>query len=356
MSTFASRPAELGPSTFERAWAQRETVARTPLEPGLFLALAPMDGVTDHVHRDLLSSMFGGRSGLSICVCEFVRVTNQVVPDHVFLRHCPELARGGVTRAGVPVFVQLLGGRPEAMAAAALRAAELGAPGIDLNFGCPAKRVNGHDGGAALLKAPERVARVTEAVRARVPAEIPVTVKVRVGWEDAMPMVDIARAAEAGGAAWLTVHARTRAQLYKPPVDWPALGRAREAISIPVVANGDLFEVEDLAACAAQSGCSAFMIGRGAMGHPEIFARARSQAKALAPSERIELLLDYAARLLAAGASERAALGRLKQWLRLGAPLRTDLALHFDAVKRMSTLEEAAQRLRSCAAAAASAA
>jgi tRNA-dihydrouridine synthase C len=325
-----------------------ERVARRPDTPGLFIALAPMDGVTDGSYREVLTGLFGGRSGISVCVSEFVRVLRQPVTEAVFLRHCPELARGGQTRAGVPVFVQLLGGDPPWMAEAAARAAALGAPGIDLNFGCPAKTVNNADGGATLLKQPCRVEQVTRAVRAAVPSSCPVTVKVRVGWDDAAPMVDIARAAEQGGASWLTIHGRTRTQLYKPPVDWHAIGRARAAVSIPVVANGDLFSVDALQRCAGISGCAAFMIGRGAMGRPELFAQARGWCDpegTLSRADMQRLLLGYVAQLLADGAGEHATLGRLKQWLRMGGLLRADMMRWFEAIKRLQTLAEATAML-----------
>jgi tRNA-dihydrouridine synthase C len=322
---------------------QHEPVAQRPDAPGLFLALAPMDGVTDGSYREVLTAMFGGRSGISVCVSEFVRVLRQPVTEAVFLRHCPELARGGTTRAGVPVFVQLLGSDPRWMAEAAARAAALGAPGVDLNFGCPAKTVNNSDGGATLLKQPCRVEQVTRAVRDAVPASIPVTVKVRVGWDDAAPMVDIAMAAEQGGGTWLTIHGRTRSQLYKPPVDWAAIGRAREAISIPVVANGDLFSLDALQRCASVSGCSSFMIGRGAMGRPELFAHARGWLghEPLSHADMQRLLLRYVAQLLSDGAGEHATLGRLKQWLRMGGLLRDDMARWFEQIKRLQTLAEA---------------
>lgn len=329
-------------SNFWIVLSNRDQIAERPDAPGAFLALAPMDGVTDGSYRETLTALFGGRSGISVCVSEFVRVLRQPVTSAVFLRHCPELARGGRTAAGVPVFVQLLGGEPRWMAEAAARAAELGAPGIDLNFGCPAKTVNNSDGGATLLKQPCRVESVTRAVRELVPAEIPVTAKVRVGWDDASPIVDIARAAEAGGASWLTIHGRTRAQLYKPPVDWAAIGRARAAVSIPVVANGDLFDLDALRACNEISGCEAFMIGRGAMGRPELFAQARGwRSDALASEEMVALLLRYIDQLLADGAGDRSALNRLKQWLRMGAMLRADLGRWFEAIKRLQTLAEA---------------
>lgn len=328
--------------SFDTAWSERQRVAARPDEDGLFVALAPMDGVTDWVYRELLTDLHGGRSGISLCVSEFVRVTDHPVPDRVLLRHCPELARGGTTRAGVPVFVQILGGVPQPMAQTARRAADLGAPGVDINFGCPAKTVNKHDGGAAILKCPERVERITAAVRDAVPDDVPVTVKIRLGWGDAEAVETISRAAEAGGATWLTIHARTRLQLYRPPVDWPALGRAQAAVDIAVVANGDVDTVDAAVACGRSSGCSAFMIGRGAMGRPQIFRQLRGANDAdLDLGWLGEVLREYVHRLVAAGAPPRAALGRLKQWLRLGAPAFAELRDLFDATKRLPALSDA---------------
>jgi tRNA-dihydrouridine synthase C len=314
----------------------------TPAEPGLFLALAPMDGVTDWVWRQLMTDLADGHSGIDLCVSEFVRVSRDAVPAHVLLRECPELATGGRTRAGVPVSVQLLGSAPAPMAETARIAAELGAPAIDLNFGCPAKCVNGHDGGAALLREPSRIEAVVAAVRNAVPAAIPVSAKVRLGWDSCTSIEDIARAAEAGGASWLTVHARTRVQLYRPPVDWIAIGRARQSVAIPVVANGDIASVDDLRACAQRSGCHGFMIGRAAMGIPDLFRRLRGwSGRAIDRAVWCALLRDYAARLLAAGAEERAALGRVKQWLRLGAPFDADLTELFARTKQLARLHDA---------------
>lgn len=311
-----------------------------------------MDGITDGSYRELLTAMFGGVSGISLCVSEFVRVTQQAISRGVLLRHCPELrpeshgglahARRGHTRAGVPVFVQLLGGEPRWMAEAAILAAELGAPGIDLNFGCPAKTVNNSDGGATLLKDPCRVEAVTAAVRKAVGDSIPVTAKVRIGWADAEPIVDIAQAAEQGGASWLTVHGRTRKQLYAPPVDWHAIGRARAAVRMPVVANGDLIDTDALLRCAQISGCSAFMIGRGAMARPDLFAAARGwRHAALERDEMRELLLGYVAQMIVDGGEPHAVLGRLKQWLRMGATQREDLLEWFEVIKRLPSLAEA---------------
>lgn len=338
------------PEPLAEAWSRRDRVALHPTDDGLFLALAPMDGVTDWVYRGLLTDLAEGRSGISLCVSEFVRVTRSAVPPHVILRHCPELRQGGRTAAGVPVFVQLLGGAPRPMAETALVASDLGAPGIDINFGCPAKTVNNHDGGATILKNPARIERIVSAIRRVVPRRVPVCVKIRLGWDSADGIEDLARATEAGGADWLTVHARTRTQLYRPPVSWAAVGRARAAISIPVVANGDLETPEDILACGRASGCRAFMIGRGAMGRPRLFRRVRGADEPdLDLAWLASLLLEYADRLRAASAPERASLGRLKQWLRLGAPAFDAIDALFQRTKRYSSLPKMLASLREVA-------
>lgn len=308
-----------------------------PVRAPLFLSLAPMDGVTDEITRALLTDYAGGRSGISLCTSEFVRVTHQVVPAKVLLRSCPELATGGHTPAGVPVTVQLLGGDPKPMAATAAVAARLGAPGIDLNFGCPAKTVNRHDGGATLLKYPERLGAIVRAVRDAVPADVPVSVKLRTGWADTDTMEELAQVAEAGGAAWLTIHGRTRVDLYGPPADFHPIGRARDAVRIPVVANGDLVTPADVARCRAISGCEAFMVGRGAMARPWVFRELRGEPPD-GTDAFVGLLHDFADRLLSAGAEDARALGRLKNWLCLSARVSPSLAPLFEAAKRERTV------------------
>jgi tRNA-dihydrouridine synthase C len=318
-----------------------DAIAQRPDAVGLFVALAPMDGVTDWVYREFITELFGKRSGISMCVSEFVRVTDHRVPDHVLLRSCPELAHGSATASGTPVHVQILGGDAQPMAETANAAASLGAAGIDINFGCPAKTVNNHDGGATLLKMPNRLERIVAAVRRAVPDGTPVSAKIRLGWDCAGGVDVIARAIEAGGAQWLTVHGRTRTQLYRPPIDWVGIGRARASVSIPVVANGDLNSVADLRACAEQSGCVAFMIGRGAMARPQLFREFRKWPSPPSDAGWISgLVRSYAQRLLAAGAPERSALGRAKQWLRLAAGASPELHETFSRCKRAGRLED----------------
>lgn len=316
-------------------------IARRPDEPGLFVALAPMDGVTDWVYRDLLTGLHGGDSGISLCVSEFVRVCRTTVVPKVILKHCPEVRTGGKTAAGVPVFVQLLGGEPGPMASTAARCVEMGAPGIDINFGCPAKTVNKSDGGAVILQYPERLEAITAAVREAVPDAIPVTVKIRLGWDSAEHVETIARVIERGGASWLTIHARTRMQGYKPPVDWAGIGRAREAVSMPVVANGDLNTVADIDACAEVSGCSAFMIDRGSMGRPRLFRQLRGHTdRDLDPHWLCDRLREYVGSILRSGGTEWAALGRAKQWLRLAAPATPVYDEMFQRLKRSRDLQQ----------------
>ncbi|MEQ8515679.1 MAG: tRNA-dihydrouridine synthase, partial [Chromatocurvus sp.] len=180
------------------------------------ILLAPMEGVIDHTMRDMLT----GLGGIDRCVTEFLRVTGRLLPARVFYRLCPELRDGGLTRHGTPVFLQLLGGQPQALAENAARGAELGAPGIDLNFGCPAKTVNRSDGGAILLREPERIHNITAAVRRALPAGVPLTVKVRLGFEDRDTFTDVIAAIDSAGASEIVVHARTRRDGYRPPAYW----------------------------------------------------------------------------------------------------------------------------------------
>jgi tRNA-dihydrouridine synthase C len=223
-----------------------------------------MEGVTDAPMRALMTE----RGGFTYCVGEFLRVNDLVPPPHVFYRHIPELAQGCVTDAGTPIHIQLLGGNPEVLAQAAVQACELGALGIDLNFGCPAPTVNRHDGGATLLKYPGRIEAIVRAVRQAVPKAIPVSAKFRLGWDSIDPIHENAERAAIGGADWITIHARTRMQAYQPPVYWKPIGEVRKRLGIPVVANGDIWTLDDFKRCREQTGSEQFMLGRCALADP----------------------------------------------------------------------------------------
>lgn len=237
------------------------------------LHLAPMEGVTDFVMRDTLTAL----GGIDQCTTEFMRVTQHLHPNSVFYRFCPELNMGGRTRANVPVFIQLLGGHAEPLAANAFRAVELGAPGVDLNFGCPAKTVNRHDGGATLLKYTDRIFNIVKTVRASVPTHIPVTAKIRLGFDDPSACLENAKAIHEAGACALTVHCRTKTDGYKPPAYWEWIPKIKERVQLPIVANGEIWTTEDFKKCLSITNCEKFMIGRGALRNPFIFSQIKEE-------------------------------------------------------------------------------
>ena len=165
--------------------------------------------------------------------------------------------------AGTPVRAQLLGSDPACLADNAARLAALGPAGIDLNFGCPAKVVNRHGGGAALLETPELIHQIVKAVRQAVPRDMPVSAKMRLGFLDDSRAEECAKAIEEAGADELVVHARTKAHGYRPPAYWSRIADVRATVRIPVIANGEVWTVDDALQCLQESGCDALMLGRG---------------------------------------------------------------------------------------------
>lgn len=278
------------------------------------IILAPMEGLADSLLRDLLTRV-GGYDG---AVSEFVRVTGSRLPLRTFRRVCPELLNGSRTPAGIPVFVQLLGSHPERMAESAARLAELGPAGIDLNFGCPAPTVNRHGGGAMLLEDPALMARIAASVRGAVPQEIPVTAKMRLGVADTGKTLACAAALESGGISSLVVHARTKEQRYRPPAHWEWIARVRETVSVPVVANGEVWSESDYRRCREVTGCDDVMIGRGAVADPFLARRIRTAGGTVdreAEWRELAPLLDEFWRRVKQCVVARHAPGRLKLWL-----------------------------------------
>ncbi|MEH6650712.1 MAG: tRNA-dihydrouridine synthase family protein [Motiliproteus sp.] len=278
--------------------------------------LAPMEGLVDPVMRDVISRI----GGIDRTVTEFIRVSDQVLPRRVYLRLAPELDCGGTTPSGVPVYVQLLGSDPEMLAGCAEKLAELGSPGIDLNFGCPAKTVIRSRGGSILLKEPDLVGRIVAAVRQAVPSHIPVTAKMRLGYDDKSLALDNAMAIAEAGASELCVHARTKVEGYRPPAHWHWIDTIRQAVPIPVVANGEIWTVEDYLRCRSVSGCDRVMLGRGLIARPDLARQIQQLQRgetvtALTWAELIPWVEDYYCQLVAM--APRYAEGRLKQWLRL---------------------------------------
>lgn len=275
------------------------------------ILLAPMEGLLDFTLRDVLTRV----GGFDLCVSEFIRVTGSLLPERVFLRIVPELRHGGRTPAGVPVVAQLMGSDAACLAENAARLASLGPAGIDLNFGCPAKVVNRHGGGAALLREPEQLAALVAAVRRAVPAEMPVTAKMRLGYDDDAQALECALALQDGGAESLVVHARTKAQGYRPPAYWERIAHIREAVRVSVVANGEIWTAEDAARCRAVTGCESLMLGRGAVSDPGLALAIAQPGRA--PLSWVELMPHLAAfwALVQGKIEPKARGGRLKQWL-----------------------------------------
>ena len=283
------------------------------------IVLAPMEGLVDDIMRDILTRI----GGIDLCVTEFVRVTNSVLPTRAFHRLAPELLHQSRTQAGTPLRVQLLGSEIDFLAANAAKAAGLGASAVDLNFGCPAPTVNRHRGGAVLLKEPETLHAIVKAVRAAVPGGTPVTAKMRLGYEDTSLTLECAQAIASAGASELTVHARTKVQGYKPPAHWEWLARIREAVPIPVVANGEVWTLDDYQAIRQISGCETVMIGRGLVSAPDLALRIKHlqlTGEQLAPMPWPQLLpwlRDMALQCQQRAASDNYALSRTKQWLKM---------------------------------------
>ena len=279
------------------------------------ILLAPMEGLLDFVLRDILTRV----GGIDRCVSEFIRITDQLLPERVFTRIVPELLSGGRTLAGVPVRAQLLGSDPACMADNAARLASLGPAGIDLNFGCPANVVNRHGGGAALLKEPETIHAIVTAVRRAVPPQMPVSAKMRLGYLDDSRAVECALAIAGGGADELVVHARTKAQAYRPPAYWERIADIRTAVNIPVVANGEIWTVDDARRCREISGCDMLMIGRGAVADPGLALAIKASIDHAAPCavswvQLLPLVLDFW-HIVTTRLDNKAQAGRLKQWL-----------------------------------------
>lgn len=297
-----------------------------------------MEGLLDHSLRDALTR-FGG---VDMCVTEFIRVTDSVLPKRAFVRVMPELLNGGRTPAGVPVRAQLLGSDPVCLADNAAALAQLGPHGIDLNFGCPAKTVNRHRGGAILLQEPDLVYRILSEVRRTVPAHMPISAKMRLGYEDDSLAEACAQAIEAAGASELVVHARTKVHGYKPPAYWDRIADIRRVVKLPMVANGEIWSVADALRCRAVTGVQDVMIGRGIVTDPGL-AHAIAQHDAVGHIQRpgqavpwgqvLSVLAQVWWPRMSGHVEARHRAGRLKQWLNYLRKVYPDGQAAFDALR-----------------------
>lgn len=259
-----------------------------------FAALAPMAGVADRAMRELCIA-----HGAAFSVGELTSSKGVSMGDKKSktLLACHDAER--------PMASQLFGGDPATMAEAAKAAEQFDPDFIDINMGCPAPKVVSSGGGSSILKTPALAGEIVQAVVGAV--SLPVTVKIRSGWDEtSINAVEVAKIVEAAGASAITVHGRTRKQMYAPPVDRSVIRAVKEAVSIPVIGNGDIVTAEDAAAMYEQTGCDLVMVGRGAMGRPWIFSQINAwlreerrlpdpplSKRMLTMIRQIEMMLEY---------------------------------------------------------------
>lgn len=223
--------------------------------------LAPMAGVTDLPFRQLCASF-----GAAYVVTEMVSAKALSFSD----RKSDALME--LAEQEHPAAIQIFGDDPEIMAQAARLACAHRPDMIDINMGCPAPKIANNGSGSALMKNPDLCGRIVEAVKKAV--EIPVTVKIRKGWDqDSVNAVEVATVCAQAGADAIAVHGRTREQMYTPPADWEIIRQVKNAVPIPVIGNGDIVDARCAAAMLEQTGCDAVMVGRGALGNPWIFSQ-----------------------------------------------------------------------------------
>lgn len=306
--------------------------------------LAPMEGVLDSLVRQLLSEV----NDYDLCITEFLRVVDQLLPAKSFYRLCPELHNQSRTQSGTLVRIQLLGQYPKWLAENAARAVELGSYGVDLNCGCPSKLVNGSGGGATLLKDPELIYQGAKAMREAVPAHLPVTVKIRLGWDSGDRQFEIADAVQQAGATELAVHGRTKEDGYQAErINWQAIGEIRQRLTIPVIANGEIWDYQSAQECMSVTGCDAVMLGRGALNVPNLSRVVKYNEPRMPWPEVVKLLQKYV-QLEKQGDTGLYHVARIKQWLgylRKEYTEATDLFSEIRALKTSKDIALSIQRI-----------
>ncbi len=265
--------------------------------------MAPMAGITDSPYRRVLR-----RLGCPAVMTEMVSAEGLIRRGRgsvELLLHEPDEH---------PIVAQIFGARPEAMAEAARMVAERGFDGVDINMGCPVKKVVRNGAGAALMRDPRRAAEVVAVVRRAV--DLPLTVKLRAGWSaEERNVVEVARRLSDAGADGLTVHPRTRDQYYSGRADWELIARTVEAVRVPVIGNGDLRTPEDAGAMRARTGCAGVMVGRAALGDPFLPGAMAGRPYPPSPEQRLDAFCTHLDFMVALLGPERRAVLRMRKHL-----------------------------------------
>ncbi|MGB3300901.1 MAG: tRNA dihydrouridine synthase DusB [Phormidesmis sp.] len=284
-------PAEMSVDQINRIAAMRSRL-QSPLKIGSLavnsrVLQSPLSGVTDKVFRRLVRR----HAPQSMLYTEMVSAA-----ELKHLRQLPEVM--DIDPGERPISIQLFDCRPDFMAEAARKAAGQGADTIDINMGCPVNKITKNGGGSSLLRDPATAVQIVEAVCQAV--EVPVTVKTRIGWSDeAINAVEFAQMIEAAGAQMLTVHGRTRAQGYNGAAQWDWIGKVKAALTIPVIANGDIFSVEAAVRCLLQTQADGVMCSRGTLGYPYLvgeidhFLKTGDRLPQPTPIERLQCAREH---------------------------------------------------------------
>ncbi len=320
------------------------------------IMLAPMAGATDHAFRTVCKS-FGAEYLVSEMVCAKALCYEQKIKKSITASPSKTAPLAAIREGELPMAVQIFGSEPSFMAEAAKMIVENSYRGttslftptaIDINMGCPVPKVVSNGEGSALLKNPDLASEIVEAVVKAV--DIPVTVKIRIGWDkNSINAVEMAKKLEAAGAALVCVHGRTREQQYAPYADWTQIAAVKKAVNIPVIGNGDIFTPDDALKMINETGCDGIMIGRGALGNPWIFENTVGlfegrPIREISQNEVIDVALSHL-RLMIEDKGERAGvadsrkhLGWYMKGLRGAAELR-------NRINTAATLEELTELL-----------